>query len=391
MRTVPERVRRPGRGRAAQLALALFTASRCCLAAEAAASDASEETDSDVATTEVVVFIGTAADGGRLHEVLTELLERQGVHPEYVSQERFDPGALLSEGETDSRGWVFIVLRGEHEARLYFRGPHGRRFLLRELSLRSGLDEVGRESIAQVVETSTVALFRSTAGLSRDEATASLAREDTTRERRAAPSRAPPPSPRPSRAMPDVLLGARTAVVWNETNGGPAAALGAEGALGSHFSGAFVARARVAFEYRTSQTIATPDVSVHFGSAALRGGVDGGFSAGPHAAFLGLGAGVDFDRVSTSVARSHTLELVPARDDSVAMLRAELRYELTLGSVWVAASVFSDFSTVRTHYDVARASGVTRLGELWPARPGLSLTVGFSNASVSRARDTGVR
>jgi hypothetical protein len=341
-------------------------------------------------TTAVVVLIGDAVNGAELEAVLAELLERQGVHPEFVSQERFDPGALLSEGEEDSRSWVFIVLRGEHAARLYFRGPLGKRFLLRELSLRSGLDEVGRESIAQVVETSTGALLHSTAGISRDEASASILRERTE------PARTPP-SPRTTPkaaterrpATLEVALGARGGLLWNRSD--PAAAVGGEGALGLRVARAFVARTRVAVEYRASQTIATPDVSVSFGSVALRGGVDGGFFTGPHAVFLGLGAGVDFDHVSSSAGRDRSLSLAPASDDTTAVLRCELRYELALGKLWLAASAFSDFATVRTHYDVARAGGTTRIGELWSVRPGLSLTVGFTNASVSRTRDTGLK
>jgi hypothetical protein len=330
--------------------------------------------------TAVVVLIGSPTRGSDLGDVLSELLGRQGVTPEIVSEERFDPGSLLTQSEADSRVWVFIVLRGEHAARLYFRGPLGKRFLLRELSLRSGLDEVGRELIAQVVETSTVALLHSTAGLSRDEASASLEREKVEPTKNPEPTSISPAkvtrSPARHAAPPEAIFGARAAALWNR-DGGPAAALGVEAGLGTRFGASFLGRVRLAYEYRLSQTIATSELDASFGSMAFRGGLDGGVRSGAHSILLGLGAGADLDRASTGTLRSRSLQSSTVSNDAVAMLRAELRYELALWKLWVAASVLADFATARTHYDVGRSGGATSLTELWLVRPGIVLSVGL--------------
>jgi hypothetical protein len=347
-----------------------------------AAAQEVDNPSSDATATAVVVLIGSPAQGSELGDVLAELLERQGVMPEIVSEERFDPGSLLTQGESDLRVWVFIVIRGEHQARLYFRGPLGKRFLLRELSLRSGLDEVGRELIAQVVETSTVALLHSTAGISRDEASATLAREkvEPTKE----PERAPPP-PRPVKenvrrrdAALQVVLGARAAAIWNRS-AGPAAAFGGEAGAGTTFGASLIGRVRLAYEYRLSQHVAISALDASYGSMAFRGGVDGGFRSGPHRFLLGLGAGADLDRASTNAVRDRSLRLASVSSDAVAMFRAELRYELALGGLWLAASVLADFATARTHYDVSRAGSTTRVAELSLVRPGIALTLGWAN------------
>jgi hypothetical protein len=327
----------------------------------------------------VVALIGAAGDSSELAAVLSELLERDGVRPEIASGERFDADTLLSEGENDARVWVFVVLRGPRQARLYFRGPLGKRFLLRELSLRSGLDEVGRELIAQVVETSTVALLHSEAGMSRDEASASLARE------RAEPAPKPAPVPKPHavrpRPAPSPLIaaaGARALVLWNRSSAGPAAGVGAEGGLGVTLPRSLLVRGRLAFEYRLPQTIATPRLDASFGSVALRGAVDTGIAAGRHSFWVGLGAGADFDHAGTDSARDRSLRLAPTSHSASALLRAELRYELTLGAVWLAVASFIDVSTVHTHFDVADPGGPVRLAELWVVRPGFALTVGWA-------------
>jgi hypothetical protein len=374
------------RAAAGALALAFVTSAGDGRAAPTQAPEPEETAaDSGNPATAVVVLIGPAADGPELGDVLSELLERQHIRPEIVLEERFDPSSLLSEGETDSRVWVFVVVHGGHQARLYFRGPLGKRFLLREVSLKNGLDEVGRELIAQIVETSSVALLRSTAGITRDEAKASLEKERASTEPTPSPTVKPKAEERPPNEHASSLvavIGARGILLWNRDDAGPAVGAGAEGGLGTRFGKSFVGRARLAFEYRAPQSITTQELDASFGSVALRAAIDGGFSTGPHAFLLGLGAGVDFDRATTESVRDPSLNVAPDSTSTSATLRSELRYEVTIDRLWVSASFFTDFATVRTHYDVTRASGTTRLAELWLVRPGLALTIGWSSAAA---------
>jgi len=76
------------------------------------------------------------------------------------------------------------------------------------------------------------------------------------------------------------------------------------------------------------------------------------------------------------------LDSLAQSSDVIGALRGELRYELTLGGLWVAASALADFATAHTHYDIARPSGTTQLAELWLVRPGIGLSIGWTSAAL---------
>jgi len=84
-----------------------------------------------------------------------------------------------------------LDLQGRDAARLYFRAPDGKGFLVRDVPLGSGLDALGRESIAQVVEASLVSLLHSGAGLSRAAFERELGSEPTSATPREAESAVP--------------------------------------------------------------------------------------------------------------------------------------------------------------------------------------------------------
>ena len=340
----------------------------------------------------VVSLIGTEGAGAELSLVLSELLERSHVKAEIFAEGQFDPDSVLAAAEDDARIWIFVVIRDGHDARLYFRGPFGKRFLLRELSLPNGLDEVGRELIGQVVESSSVALLHSGTGMTRDEATASLSRE-----REAAPANAPaapakkPAPPRPSttserRATVVFAIGEHEFVQWTQ-DGGPALGIGGEAALGVVLPPGWALRGRIGGDYRAPESVTRAGVGATYSSFGFRGGGDIGKGFGPHAVYLGLFAGADVNHAEARASASG-VRATPASDGAAAVLRAELRYELTAGQFFIAAGPFADFATARTHYDLAEGRKTVRVVELWMVRPGISITLGWSTPG---ARDTGAK
>lgn len=332
----------------------------------------------------VVALIGAAGANTELAAVLSELLERQGVKPEIESEDRFDPDALLSQGEHDAHVRVFVVVRGEHEARLYFRGPRGERFLLRKLQLRSGLDEVGRELIAQVVETSTVALLRSSAGISRDEASASLSEE---RAEVAPPKVVAPPPPvpvQPAKARPlpapelfGAIGGGGALFQWKH-DGGPAWGGELEAALGLVFPSRWVVRGWLGGDYLTPQTGGTGAVNVTTSSYAVRAGVEFGRMFGRFGLLLGLGAGADFDHATAATGAS-SVKLAGPIDSTAPIFRGQIRFDEHLGHFWASPVLFADFPAVHTHYDFVEGPASTRALDLWAVRPGVFITVGWSS------------
>lgn len=341
------------------------------------------------ANASVVVVVVLVGETGRNHELtalLFELLEREGVHPLFEREALFEPNTLLGEADTDAGVRVYIAFSPTASVRLYFRGPFGRRFILRELLLPGGLNEVGRESIAQVVATSTVALFDSStlAGIDRETAKATLARRAKEEvapapAQIATPKRQAPPAPLQTplrRAFVKNELGVRGVTRWTGTPSDPNFGIGAEGGLILWPSGWFFHRERVVGEYLGPQTIAAPELDLSVSTFALRGGVDLAISRGAHALMAGLSAGIDVFWISPKHLRND--EFSPRKSTGVIpLIRTELRYELSLSSLLVAAAAFADIALRGIHYDIDEGEVLRTIDEPWLIRPGFSLTLAW--------------
>jgi hypothetical protein len=339
------------------------------------------------------VLVGEAGLGTELQLVLSELLVRQGVAPEFERRERFRTSAFLSENAGDSSVWVFVTESGLHRARLYFRGPYGKRFLLRELTLRNGLDELGRELIAQVVETSAVALLRSEAGLSREEAQRDLSLQEGPRDALDEPEPAVPepaptknedahrsrtavPSPNDARRLVYVLA-ARGVEKWTGKDLGFASALGVETGLEWHMPRALFLRARVLFEYGLGQSLDAQAVSARIRTSTVQAGLDVGAVLGRNTIALGLSGGADLIGMSPDRATGTSLDLAADSTSVAPVMRLEGRYEVTFGSFRATAGILADVSLVDTHYDVRQGGEQSRIAAPWRVRPGVALTLGW--------------
>jgi hypothetical protein len=328
-----------------------------------------------VASHATVVLVGDIREGDELVLLLRELLGRQGVACEFSETARFDPDALFAESEAEAKVRVFIRLAEGGRARLYFRGPSGERFLLRTIALPSGLDEVGRELVGQVVESSVVTLLRSSSGLSREEASAEVARETVTEP---PPTRARTPPPE-SRKSSERTFGFSLALRYALESFGPDLGLahGPGLELGVGTLGAIRLRGRVSGEWFFDQTVDTPELEATVKTRPLRAGVDVGFRlAAVHLLALGVSAGVDLSRAEPGAPRSDDVTPGESQSSLVPMLRPELRYELGARGVVGSASAFVDMSLARTHYDLLENGGPVRVATPWLVRPGGALLVG---------------
>jgi len=335
----------------------------------------------------VLVGEGTQAELGAL---LFELLGRQGVTAELSRVERFDRALLFDAPAEGDRVDVFIVL-GKGGARLYFRGPGGERFLLRKLALPNGLDAVGKEAIGQVVESSTLALLRSSeAGVDRAQASAEVerdAKDDAALAAAAstpvepvaaapAPTATSPATPAPKHAASyafEVL--ARYSLLYAGPDIGVLHGPGI--ALGFTRRTNFQLSLRALVERRFDRDIHADGFTAGMAVTSLRGSAGIGLVfGGIHTVALSLGAGVDFVAVSPEPSSDPTLTLAEAGTHHVPLLRPEIGYELTLGALALAAGAFADVSLYDTHYDVAENGTVTRAAEPWAVRPGAGVSVG---------------
>jgi hypothetical protein len=356
---------------------------------------AAPEQERDGGARALVVLIGEAAKSDELTAVLSELLGREQVALEFERKSRFRPSAILASSGGDARVWVFISST-QRVAKLYFRGPFGNRFLLRKLELQRGLDEVGRELIAQVVDTSVLTLLRSEAGLSREQVRADLAdtsepRDENSSEEAlpAADENAPvieqpstPPAEEPpvesARSVLELELAARGVIKWTGSDLGVDHGIGGETGLSYHLETGVFLRARLVFEHGFGQGITTPVLTATIRATALRGGIDFGSRFGPSALAVGVGFGADLVRIDPETSFDPAVVLAEESSSTLAVVRLEARYELSAGIFQMAAGVFADVPLADTHYDVRGSGGQERIAEPWAVRPGALLTLGFS-------------
>lgn len=97
-----------------------------------------------------------AAYTHELAELLSEWLRRQHLEVQIRPQPGLSLDDLLESDESSSVR-VWLTLRTEQQARLYFADERGRRFHVRDVPLDHALDELGREKVAQVVLASVLA------------------------------------------------------------------------------------------------------------------------------------------------------------------------------------------------------------------------------------------
>lgn len=351
----------------------------------------------------VVVLVGATAQAGDLADLVTELLGRKGISVRLVRESTFRATDLLAPGDDrESSVSVFVEVPSDRVARLSFRGPRADRFLLRELGLRNGLDDVGREAVAQVVESSVAVLLSlSSEGMSRDEARAALEsgpsplpapgtvvdlgpRPASTSQPSAAPGAATSPTVAPpanrataAGAIWHRWLAARYSAVYAGPDLGPAQGPGLEAAL-ERAGARLLVRARLVGERRFAQEITSPalDAEVQDDSARLL--VELGWAPeARQAVSLGMGFGIDVTAIRPGAARAPDVTPAAATTHVVPVARTELRYEIG-GAAWrVAALLFADASLFATHYDLARAGTTERLATPWPVRPGAAVVVGW--------------
>jgi hypothetical protein len=333
----------------------------------------------DAGPVAVVVLIGQAADSAELRDVVAELLARQGVKPQFENGERFDSELWLAQNPADARSFAFVSVLEPERAELHFRGPRGERFLVRELELRSGLDELGRELIARVVETAVVALLHTNEGISREQAAAELA---SAQAAAAAASTAPaetpvaePPPPEPASRW-HALFGLRALGHYTGPDLGVRIGFGLEASVALHNPGWPRLRARLSAEGGLPQRLDEAGVEAQLVTVPLRLGIDVGTTSG---LYVGLSTGFDLVHLDPDDASSDALTLTDPSTEFVPASRLELRYELPLGAHgWLALSALADLTWRTIHYDVVQGGTVRHLATPWRVQPGLALSFGVT-------------
>ena len=147
-----------------------------------------------------VIFVNLVGDWASLGQAIGDLLLMHQIVPQFEHRRALTEQDLLEQGQSGARrtATVWIVMQHPQLVRLVFADPRTQRFLVRDIPLTQGLDELGRESVAQVVESSTLALLQGSVGLSRAEVQTALGpslSRSIEPPRSSSPWRAYPPTP----------------------------------------------------------------------------------------------------------------------------------------------------------------------------------------------------
>ena len=346
-----------------------------------------------------ISLFGEAARSPELRELLTELLERDNVNIRFVERKRFESADVLGGSSNATTLDVFIVPRGRDAARLYFRAPDGKRFLVRDVPLGSGLDALGRESIAQVVEASVVSLLHSEAGLSRAAFERELGSEPTSvtsREIESGVANAPskPTSSveqeqaESSRSNPAVAsrsrsslalaawIAAKYAVHWS--GAGLAAQSGPGFELGLGLRRELYARARFSLEFDFPAGLSAEPIDARVTTERWRALLDVGTSIGQsHALALSIGAGQDRSNIEPTGSHDPSLRPSVASRSTPAILHSEARFEAGVADFRLVFAALLEVPLLHTPYQVDVGSSVKQLGEPWSVRPGAAFSLAW--------------
>jgi len=260
-----------------------------------------------------------------------------------------------------ARVWIEVAAGGR--ARITITDQRAQRFLVREAALPTWPDELARETIAQMVESSVAALLENQGlGMTRAEAHTVLAAQD---------ARPMPSPPREHQQRLGAFYQAQLFSAQIPLAHGP----GLRGQLTTRTRIGSVGLAASA-QYVLPQTRDDANVGVRLHGVALRLGA-GLHGRGPRLHLAGwLGVGVDAVHMQPRQGPRGDATLTSARWTAVTVLRAELRLGLPVGrrlTVFLTPSL--EWDPVKRAYDVTGVDGQVAVVAPYAVRPGLALAV----------------
>ncbi len=301
-----------------------------------------------------------------------------GVRMLWSRESRIQASDVLERQRFGPMARCFVDLRRLPDVVIYFADKGGERFLVRELSLPQGLDELGKEALGQIIESSFEALLEQ-GGSALNRAQLRSAFEE--REE-------PAPSPSPASGPPEpVLYSAKQR---------PSAGVGAFYAMRAftsssvtHGPGAIV-RGELPWQstrfslwfsaaYELPQDFSDQVIGLRLSTISLRIGAGLRRRVVPPL-WLGarLGIGSDFvdvephallpEQTTTTISRLSRVD--------VGGIAVDASYEVA-PQINVALAAFADIDFVPRHYDVMLNGTTQAFLEPWRVKPGVALAVIF--------------
>jgi hypothetical protein len=308
-----------------------------------------------------ILVVGSTAESVR---PVVDAFSRRDASLRLTHVPAFRPADVMAADEPDVAARAWIEVLGTGEARITIADQRATRFLVREVTLPTWPDEVARETIVQMVESSVAALLDDQAmGMSRAEASSMLAVEP------ARPSR--PAASRRNLAIgvfyqaqlfsPQIVLAHGPGLRGQLTTPTRAGELGV------------VASAEYVLPLRED----SPTVGVELQAVSLRAGAGLSGRLGSRLRLGGwLMGGADAVRVEPRQGTLAVATLTGSRWTAVTVLGGEVRASIALvHRLGLCVAGLIEWAPVRPHYDVAGVDGRSAVVDPYVVRPGLSLSL----------------
>jgi hypothetical protein len=297
--------------------------------------------------------------------------------------ERLNLDALLRAGGSDALVRCYVDLSTSGRADLYFADRDAERFLLRRVALPDGLDDVGRETLGEVLTLSVLALLdHDAATLNRDEARALIEEQrpqaETVRQPRMAEDEleleAERPASRSSAAIGlEPYYSARIFASEAVLSHGPGLDIGWVAGAGSATHAAWLGVA-----YELERELHADPASMTWSTLTLRGAYE---HLSPVGAAVALGAragaGIDWLRFTPGLGTNESVELRGESVTTSLLLHLGVGARVALGTrLHASLRVFADFYPTRARYSVERVNGDgvdVDVLEPFRMRPGVTL------------------
>jgi hypothetical protein len=323
-----------------------------------------------------IVVVGAEQDALALSGALGPN-EFRGAEARIRRGERLTLDTLLHAGAADVLVRCYVDLSTPGRADLYFADRNAQRFLVRQVALPDGLDDLGRETLGQVLTLSVLALLDDDAAtLNRDEARALLEGQ------RGEPSPAPSaledePEPAPPTSPPSAAVGlepfyaARVFASEALLSHGPGLDIGWVAGSDNDTNALWLGAG-----YELSRSLRADAASMTWSTLTLRGAFEHLSPVGTSIAVgARAGAGVDWMSFTPGPGANESVELRGGRVTTSFLLHLGAGARVALGPrLHASLRVFADFYPTRARYAVERATGDgVDVLEPFRMRPGIAL------------------
>jgi hypothetical protein len=337
-----------------------------------------------------VVLVGPVARAATLERLVQQLLAADGVTARFSEAASVQETDLLAPPATAGapRPCIWITQPAPNWVRLFLADAARERYLVRDVPLRSGLDVLGSELTAQVVQSSATALLQKHEGMNRAGLRTRFREGSRAQQQRPAPTaRAGVDGGRESAKELAVRADAGYVGLWTGRQfglmHGPALRLGAEWTTPRVVWSAFLSGERTFYQRHVSR-----DLELGIQATAVRALLGGRFPMAESLDLMSLaGAGLDAVRVAPRARAGSDTEVASPATLVQGWVRVETGPEWHTGEFGVRLAAVADTSLAKTSYVVREGDRQQDPVRPFVVRPGLLFDVSWRPGTEKRAAE----